>query len=141
MWQKQTNISCLRGRSPERIGHLTPIDPYYDRSDSKPGRCGSITWLDVISGILDNNDRIYTVMRTVSTRVAHGNEDNLGRVSTGVIALERCGQGEPQGRVQCPGALLPPHCEEARRGHEEEEAGDRAGWAEGGHLARGRAFC
>lgn len=45
---------------------------------------------DVISGILDNNDKTYIVMRTVSTRVVHGNEDNLGRVSTGVIALGRC---------------------------------------------------
>lgn len=82
--------------------------------------------LDVISGILDNNDRTYIVMRTMPTRVAQGNEDYLGRVSSGVIALERCGQGSGNHRGEC-NALLPPRCEEARRGHEE-EAGDRAGW-------------
>lgn len=75
--------------------------------------------LDVISGNLDHNDRTYIVMRTMSTKVARGNEDNLERVSSGVTAIERCGQRSGNHRGEC-NALLPPHCEEARRGHEEE---------------------
>lgn len=68
-------------------------------------------------------------MRTVSARVAYGNEDNLGRVYIMTLRSPKVWLGfrEPQGRVQCPGAML---SSQVWRGKESTwclEAGDRAG--------------
>lgn len=56
-------------------------------------------------------------MRTASARVAHGNEDNLGRVYIVTLDLQRCGWGSGNHRGEC-SALGPcyyPRCEQARR--------------------------
>lgn len=57
-------------------------------------------WQDLLQRVL---------MKTALARVVSGNRDNLGRVHLGIIVFTevRSGFWEPQGNVQCPGAMLP----------------------------------
>lgn len=120
-WQKQTNIFWLtdveiRGEIATFQLTIVEVTQSMTRCDSEHGLRSqadvvpSLAWCDLRHPWWQWRDLLRrVVMKTALARVVSGNQDNLGIVYLGitVFAEVRSGFWEPQGRVQCPGAMSP----------------------------------